>query len=252
MPLPTIHWIEISAKPSDASIAFQRLTQQTVLCKKLGPSQVIKICDGDGDEIVMTGSSLGLGGVGWWVYCRKSEHECFSNPTMSSLAHMFCNNPRNIGIWCRKSLSRCPDNAMPPTIIALMSTRAVLTKIVEITSSPGVHEGTMCVSVFHALSGDVVMSNRVMSVRAHGSTLAKAVYQLVTRGTSALECTIVVKMLWDGRFIYKDNVVKTRLQHLLKHWSIRDACLAIEPSAKRYRITGKSSCIRSPCAIQCP
>jgi len=251
MPLPTVHWIEISAKPSAASIAFQRLSEETISCKKLGSSQVVKICEGDGDEIVLTSSSLGLGGAGWWAYCRRSEHECFSNPKISSLAHMFCNNPRNIGIWCRKSLTRCPDNIMPPTIIAMMSSHAVMTKVVEITSSPGVHPGTMCISVSHALSGDVVMSNRIMSIRVHGSTLAKKVYQLATCGTSALQCTIVVKLLWDGRYIYKDKVGKKTLKHLLKHWSIRGDCLATEPSAKRYRITGKSPCNGSVFAIQC-
>jgi hypothetical protein len=91
MSLPSIHWIEIPAMPFYASMAFQRLSQQTVLCKELGPSQVNKICEGDGDEIVLTGCSLGLGGVGWWAYCRRSEHEFFSNPKMSSLAHIFCN-----------------------------------------------------------------------------------------------------------------------------------------------------------------
>jgi hypothetical protein len=158
---------------------------------------------------------------------------------------------RNIGIWCRKSLTRCPENRMPPTIIALMSTHSVMTKIVEITSSPGVQAGTMCISLFHALSGDVLLSNRVMSIRAHGSTVAKAAYYLVTRGASARQCTIVVKLLLDGRYIYKNKVVKTRLKHLLNRWSIGALCSDTEPSAKRYRINGKSSCKWIPPAIQC-
>ena len=200
---------------------------------------------------MFTGCSLGLGGVGWWAYCRRSEHECFSNPKMSSLAHIFSNDPRNLGIWCRKSLTRCRGNRMPPTIIALMSSRAVMTKIVEITSSPGDQAGTMCISLFHALSGDVLLSNRVMSIRAHGATVAKAAYYLVTRGASARQCTVVVKLLWDGRYICMHKVVKTRLMHLLSRWSIGEVCFFTEPSAKRYRINGKSSCNWTPPASQC-
>ena len=251
MPLPSIHWIEIPATPSDASMAFHRLSQQTGLCKQLGPLQVNKICEGDGDEIVLTGCSLGFSGVAWWAYCRRSEHECFSNPKMSSLAHIFSNDPRNLGIWCRKSLTRCPGNRMPPTIIALMSSHAVMTNIVEITSSPGVQTGTMCISLIQALSGDVLLSNRVMSTRAHGSTVAKAAYCLVTREASARQCTVVVKLLWDGRYIYKDKVVKTRLRDLLSRWSIGDVCSPTEPSAKRYRLNRKSTCNSTPPAIQC-
>jgi hypothetical protein len=251
MPLPSIHWIEIPALAPDALKAFQRLSQQTVLCKELGPLQVNKICEGDGDEIVLTGCSLGFGGVGWWAYCRRSEHQCFSHPKMSSLAHIFSNNPRNLGIWCRKSLARSPGKSMPPTIIALMSSRAVMTKIVEITSSPGDKAGTMCISLFHALSGEVLLSKRVMSIRAHGATVAKMAYLLVTRAASARQCTVVVKLLWDGRYIYKDKVVKTRLKHLLSCWSIGDVLPPTEPSAKRYRINGKSCCNWIPSAGQC-
>jgi len=191
---------------------------------------------------VLTGSSLGFGGAGWWAYRRQSPHEYFSNLEIASLANVFCNNPRNVGIWTRKSLTRRPANVMPPITIALMSTHAVMTKVLDITSSPGLQPGSMCITVSHALSGDVLMLNHIMSIRAHGSTLAKKVYHVATCGASAEQCVIVVKLLWDGRYIYKDKVGKTILKHLLKHWSMHDVCLATEPSAKRYRITGKSSC----------
>lgn len=247
MTSPSVHWKEIPMKPSDASSAFQRLSEKTVSCQKLGSSQLLKICQGGGEEIVLTGSLLGFGGVGWWSYRRRSPQECFSNDEIISFASVFCNNPRNIGIWSRKSISRFRTARVPPTIIAVMSSHAVMTKIVDITSSPGAHPSAMFITISHALSGDVLMLNQIMSIRSHGMTLARKVYLLVARAASTLQCTVIVKLLWDGRAISDDEVGKMRLMDLLTHWRIYDRSLAIQSGVKRRRITGKSSCNeRSP------
>jgi hypothetical protein len=210
----------------------------------------LKVYQGGGDEIVLTSSTLGFGGVAWWSYRRRAPHECFSNDEIICFADVFCDNPRSIGIWSRKSITRFPTGLLPPTTIAVMSSHAVMTKIVDITSSPGLHPSAMFITISHALSGEVLMLNQIMSIRAHGMTLARKVYLLVARGSSTIQCTVIVKLLWDGRAISDDEVGKTRLMDLLTHWRIYDRSLASQSGVKRRRITGKSSCNERSSGIQ--
>lgn len=247
--MPTVHWKEIPANPSDASFALQRLSEQTVSCRKLGTSQVVKICEG-GDEIVLTGASIGAGGVGWWAYRRLSPHECFPNEESILCAEKFCENPRNIGIWQRTSVTQGPTYSVPPTTIAVMSSHAVMTKILDITSSSSLHPSKMCITVSQALSGKVFMLNETMAITAAGSPLARKLYDLAIRGAYAIPCIVIVKLLWDGRIIHKEQVAKTRLKDLLKAWNSSGSSSPTEPCIKRRRITGKSACDGSPSGIQ--
>lgn len=240
MPTPTVHWRAVPNDATAALSALRMLVDDTVSCQRLGSAQVAKICEGS-DEIVLTSPAIGFGGVAWWKFVRRPLSELEFDEEVRLGAEDFSGSARTLGIWHRKSNSHRSGSLVPPTTIALMSTHGVTTKIVNVSSFPGLRPATMMITFTHALSGQQFLINQIMSIRAHASTLVRQVIHLATSGISEWNCFVILQILWDDTDVPRNEVLKKRIKDVLTHWRVSSChSQAVDRCEKKRRITGKS------------